>query len=254
MANNPHSKNDPESQSIQLFSGPESPCGYLPEKQSRSVFIDPDININNAIFSELGRLGFRRSGEHLYRTQCTDCNACWSYRVLNQEFSLNKSQRRIQRANHILDQFIVPAKADEDDYLLYEKYISARHRDGEMYPPSFEQYRDFLFSSWCESLLLKLKDDQKTIAVICLDILDDGLSAVYSFFDPDSNFKSLGTELVLRTIALGVQHQLPYSYLGYFIDGCQKMSYKSKYQPSEALAGESWQPFEELINSNIKSK
>lgn len=237
----------PDSQTIQLFSGPESPCGYLPNKESRSVFIDPDIALNNSIFSELGRYGFRRSGNHVYRPQCGSCNACWSYRVLCQEFNPSKSQKRILRSNQGLTQHLELAQATEEDYKIYEKYITMRHKDGEMYPPSFEQYEDFLFSNWCESLLLKLKDKEQTVAVMCLDVLDDGLSAVYSFFDPESEYKSLGTDLVLRSIELVKKHQQSYCYLGYFIQNCQKMSYKRNYKPAEALVSDQWQQVADLL-------
>lgn len=228
-------------QHIKLFAGPEHACGYLVDQNSISVFVDPAMELNNYAYSELSRLGFRRSGNHVYRPQCTNCSACWTYRVLADSFQPNKSQKRNLKANQELSIVLETAEASAEDYELYEKYIELRHKDGEMYPPSFQQYEEFLFSNWCTSLLLKAVDKQgRCHAVMVLDLLDDGLSAVYSFFDPESNYKGLGVYLILETIKLCRSKQLPFCYLGYYIKNCNKMSYKRQYQPAQVFSNNRW--------------
>lgn len=231
-----------DSQHIKLFVGPEHECGYLDEQTSISVFADPSMEFDNNLYSALSRLGFRRSANHVYRPQCPSCSACQAYRVISNEFTPNKTQKRLLKANQDLTIELTPAKASADDYELYEKYISLRHKDGEMYPPSFEQYDEFLFSEWCDSILLKAHEPNgNLVGIMVLDILDDGLSAVYSFFDPESSYKSLGVYLILETIALCQRQQFPYCYLGYYIKGCQKMSYKASYKDAEVFVDNRWQ-------------
>ncbi len=231
-------------QHIKLYAGPAHPCGYLEEQISVSVFADPSLDFDNGLYSELSRLGFRRSGNHVYRPQCAHCSACWAYRVLVDKFRPSRSQKRILKANQELELYIVPAKVLAKDYQLYEQYINQRHQDGDMYPPSFQQYEEFLFSDWCESLLVKALDPQcQCHAIMALDILDDGLSAVYSFFAPQSPYKSLGKYLILKTIEICATQGLPYCYLGYYIGDCQKMNYKGQYQPAEVYRQNRWQAY-----------
>lgn len=231
-----------DTQHIKLYAGPEHACGYLEDQTSISVFADPSMEMDNRLYSALSRLGFRRSGNHVYRPQCPSCSACWTYRVIVDEFQPSKNHRRTLKANQALKIQMTSASASADDYELYEKYICMRHKDGDMYPPSFQQYEEFLFSDWCETILLKAFDEKgKLHALMALDILDDGLSAVYSFFDPESPFKSLGNYLVLKTIELCQQQGLPYCYLGYYIKECGKMNYKQQYRPAEVFVNNHWQ-------------
>lgn len=236
-----------DSQQIKLYAGPEHECGYLDGKSSISVFADPSMEFDNNLYSALSRLGFRRSANHVYRPQCPSCSACWAYRVITNEFSPNKTQKRILKSNLNLNIELVPATASVKDYELYEKYINLRHHDGDMYPPSFEQYDEFLFSDWCDTLLLKACDpSDKLQGIMVLDILDDGLSAVYSFFEPESEYKSLGVYLILQSILLCQRQQFPYCYLGYYIKNCQKMSYKESYKKAEVFVNNHWQNIENL--------
>lgn len=235
------SNKEKETQHIKLYAGPEHPCGYLDDQTSISLFADPSMPMNNSIYSQLSRLGFRRSGNHIYRPKCPTCSACWTYRVICEQFALSKTQKRILKANEHLKVSFEKAKPSLEDYQLYERYISGRHKDGDMYPPSYEQYTDFLFSQWCESAFLRIKDEQQTIAIMCLDLLDDGLSAVYSFFEPSSRYKSLGCFLILKSIELCHNLNLPYCYLGYYIQSCSKMNYKTLYKPGQIFANNRWQ-------------
>ena len=234
------SQKEKPTQHIRLFKGPEHACGYLEDEIAVSVFADPNLLLNNKLYSELSRQGFRRSGEHVYRPQCIGCSACWAYRVLVNEFSPSKSQRRVLKSNNQFEISLEPADYSSEDYELYNHYICHRHQNGDMYPPSKQQYKDFLFSDWCDTSLLRVRDQGKLIAVICLDVLDDGLSAVYSFFDTHSRYKSLGVYLVLKTIEYCSTMQLPYCYLGYYIKGCSKMDYKIQYKPAEVFRNKRW--------------
>ncbi|WP_223668913.1 arginyltransferase [Kangiella shandongensis] len=227
-------------QHIRLFKGPEHACGYLDDKIAVSVFADPSLLLNSELYSELSRQGFRRSGEHVYRPHCPGCSACWAYRVLADQFQPSKSQRRVLRNNCDYHVSLEPADCFEEDYQLYEHYITNRHKDGDMYPPSKRQYADFLFSEWCDTVLLKVRDGDKLVAVMCLDVLDDGLSAVYSFFDTSSDYKSLGVFVILKSIEYCQKMRFPYCYLGYYVKGCQKMDYKVKYRPAEVFRNKRW--------------
>lgn len=236
----PESKN----QQIKLYAGPEHECGYLADRIAISMFTDPTMPMDNYLYSQLSRLGFRRSGNHVYRPKCLGCSACWSYRVMVDDFKPNKTQRRVLKANSGLRVSLEPARIGAQDYELYEQYICLRHKDGEMYPPSFEQYSEFLFSDWCDSAFLRVTDNDKTIALMFLDCFDDGFSAVYSFFDcseeANKKYKSLGVFLILKTIEACKKLELPYSYLGFYINNCDKMSYKIHYKPAQTFQNNSW--------------
>ncbi|AOE49749.1 arginyltransferase [Kangiella sediminilitoris] len=234
------SNKEKTTQHIRLFKGPEHACGYLDNKIAVSVFADPSLLLSSELYSELSRQGFRRSGEHVYRPHCPGCSACWAYRVLTEHFKPSKSQRRVLRNNRHLSVSMAPPEFKEEDYQLYEDYIKIRHRDGDMFPPSKRQYTDFLFSDWCDTILLKVRDEEKLVAVICLDVLDDGLSAVYSFFDTSSQYSSLGVFIILKSIEYCQRMYLPYCYLGYYVKGCQKMNYKVKYKPAEVFRNKRW--------------
>ncbi|GAA3934497.1 hypothetical protein GCM10022277_33850 [Litoribacillus peritrichatus] len=130
-----------------------------------------------------------------------------------------------------------------EEYALFEKYISLRHSDGEMFPPSKDQYQSFLCKNYGFNYFLLTKIDEKIISVSVFDLLDDGLSAVYTFFDPEFDFLSPGVFSVLKLIDLAKQANLPYVYLGYWIKDCKKMSYKTKYQPIEIFDRNDWQQY-----------
>lgn len=234
------SQKEKVTQHIRLFRGPEHACGYLDDRIAVSVFADPSILLNNDLYSELSRQGFRRSGEHVYRPHCPGCSACWAYRVLTDEFKPSRSQKRVLKQNNGFEVTLEPADCFEEDYQLYQHYISHRHKDGDMYPPSKRQYADFLFSEWCDTALLRVRDQGKLIAVICLDVMDDGLSAVYSFFDTSPSYKSLGVFVIIKAIEHSQKMGLPFCYLGYYVQGCQKMEYKIKYRPAQVFKNNRW--------------
>jgi arginine-tRNA-protein transferase len=212
----------------------------LPEEQATTLFIDPATQVDRGLYSRLSDVGFRRSGAHLYRPHCGSCSACTPVRVLVAKFQANRSQRRILARN---DDLVVRQLATIDTpdiYQLYSDYIEVRHSDGDMYPPSEEQYTSFLTSQWGCTRYMGFFLDEKLIAVAVTDHMDHGLSAIYTFYKADLNSRSLGTFAVLWQILEAKRLALPHVYLGYWIAESRKMAYKSNFQPLEMLRDGHW--------------
>ena len=225
---------------FRLFLTPEHACSYLPDQQARTLFVSPDSPIDTRLQSNLSRAGFRRSGQYLYRPQCDHCTACVPTRVPVEHFVPRRRQRRALARNADLRLDLVPAKRDDALYRLYSAYIGARHDDGDMYPPSEAQYDSFLLGAWSTTLILRAHLGQDLLAAAVIDVLDDGLSAVYTFFDPAHAQRSLGTFMLLSEIELTRSMNLPYLYLGYWIAGCEKMAYKAEYRPQQHFEYPRW--------------
>ena len=185
-------------------------------------------------------MGFRRSGDHIYRPHCNNCNACVAARVVASEFKPTKSQRRVINANQDLRLEITDSVIDDDAYALYERYISGKHADGDMYPPDRDQYESFLNNSLGSTRYFRLYQGDKLVCVAVSDEMLDGLAAIYTFYDPDLEKRSLGTFAVLLQISHAKRRGLPYVYLGYWIENCQKMNYKTRFKPLEMLRGGRW--------------
>jgi len=221
------------------------PCSYLEEKLAQTVFLSPANKPTNKDYSILVQNGFRRSGEHIYRPNCEDCRACISVRVCVKDYFANhyylkRSFKRIVKKNEDL---VVTHSADGDApelYPLYEGYISARHREGDMYPSTPQQYASFLQQNLgnCEYLVFTL--EEKPVAVAVTDVLTDGIAAVYTFFDCELSGRSLGTMAILYQIQHCQRLGLPYLYLGYWIKECKKMNYKDSFQPLEYYVDDAW--------------
>jgi arginine-tRNA-protein transferase len=228
---------------IKLYQSVDSPCSYLDNKTSSSLIVDPELEITQTLSSNMNHLGYRRSGEMLYKPNCSNCNACQASRVIVDEFKLSRSHKRL--INKISDlRFIVEASGfNQQQYQLYEKYINLRHHDGDMFPPSKEQYESFLCRNYGFNFFLKTQLNGETVSICQFDQLSDGLSAVYTFFDPDFDHLSLGVVSILQLINLTRKIGLPYLYLGYYIQNCSKMNYKTKYRPIELFDGQNWTLF-----------
>jgi arginyl-tRNA--protein-N-Asp/Glu arginylyltransferase len=193
---------------------------------------------------QLTDMGFRRSGEHIYRPWCDDCNECKSVRVPLTGFHVSKSQKRVLNRNKDLKvTFELPSCSDEI-YALYEDYINQRHSDGDMYPPSIEQFESFLCQSTESSntRFICFRLDQKLLAVAVVDLLPKGVSAIYTFFDPMYEIRSLGRLAVLWQIRWAQSQEMDFVYLGYWIKDCQKMAYKAEYRPLQVFDDLIWQP------------
>jgi len=225
---------------LKLFATQPHPCSYIDGEQATTVFVDPEAKIDINLYSQLSLLGFRRSGGHLYRPQCSNCQACMSCRIPVSLFKANRSQRRCWQKNQDIQVSAVERIDTLEHYHLYSRYIESRHQDGDMYPPSEEQYKAFLTSEWGSTRYLEFRLDGKLIGVSVCDYLEDGLSAVYTFYDADQNERSLGKFAILAQIHRAQEMGLGYVYLGYWIKQCEKMNYKTDYRPLELLVNRRW--------------
>jgi len=225
---------------IQFFVTNPHPCSYLDNQLATSLFADPYTEMTLDTFAMLTELGFRRSGEFIYKPQCANCSACIPVRVKINEFTSSRSQKRIINKNLDLHVQIDSPAFREKDYQLYEDYINTKHSDGGMHPPSHDQYQSFLMSSWSNSQFIRFFDKDQLICVAVVDRLPHGLSAVYTFYNPSFEKRSLGTYAVLWQIqhcrSIGVSHL----YLGYWITNCRKMAYKNQFKPIEQLKNDVW--------------
>lgn len=227
----------------------DSPCGYLSDKVSNSIFIDPDSGPTEEQLNLLHLNGFRRSGRLVYRPDCPACNACHSSRIINRDFAPSKNQKKAISRNKDLRLRWVEPEFYSEHYQLYEEYIQKRHFEGDMYPASEDQYRGFLIDGHGTHKFLEARDQQdKLIACCVVDIFYDGLSAIYCYFDPDKDKRSLGRYMVMALVSQGISMDLPYTYLGYWIKESSKMNYKANYQPLEVFDGQIWR---KLINEQL---
>ncbi len=215
-------------------------CSYLPEQNARSQVVTPNELVDDAAYSQLIRAGFRRSGLYTYRPQCDHCKACVPVRLVVDEFRPNRSQRRTWKRNQQLVASLHEQVFDARHYKLYRHYQASRHAGGGMDQDSEEQYRQFLLQSGVSTLLVEFSDAQALRMVSVLDVVADGLSSVYTFFDPELPQASLGTYNILWQVALCRQLGLPYLYLGYWIAESEKMAYKANFRPLQGLVGGNW--------------
>jgi leucyl-tRNA---protein transferase len=228
-------------QALQFYSTAPYPCSYLPGRVARSQVATPGHLIDSQVYSELLRMGFRRSGTFVYRPHCDGCQSCEPLRVPVAQFQPTRSQKRAwEKHKDALTIRFVPLEDCAEHYELYLRYQRLRHEGGGMDRDSREQYQHFLLQSHVDTLFAEFRDAEGTLVMASLiDVLGDGLSAVYTFYEP--TFKgSLGTFGVMWQIALAREHNLPYLYLGYWIEGSNKMSYKAGFEPCEILTTSGW--------------
>ncbi len=215
-------------------------CSYLEDQEATTLFVDPRQEVDQTLYSNLSVLGFRRSGNHLYRPHCSNCDACIPARIPVDEFDPNRTQRRALRRNGDLEVELTGDIRDQSAFDLYRRYIEQRHADGDMYPPDREQYQSFLDNAWECTRYYRFYERGRLIAVAVVDELLDGLSAIYTLFDPDLDSRSLGRFAILWQIEKARELELDYLYLGYWIRGCRKMAYKSEYRPLEIYVNGRW--------------
>lgn len=227
-------------ETLGFYATPPHDCNYLDEKKAVTLFADPRAVKNRRLYTALTSIGFRRSGEHIYQPHCNDCNACISVRIPVNEFRKNKSQKRNWSLNQDLTVKTMQAQFKQEHYHLYRDYIAARHSGGGMEAHTPETYMDFLSCGWADTCFYEFRLGDTLIAVAVVDFLDNGLSAVYTFFDPEYSKRSLGRFAVLYQIELAKRQNLTWLYLGYWIKECRKMSYKKEYQPLEYFIENEW--------------
>jgi arginine-tRNA-protein transferase len=235
---------------LRLYSTPPHRCSYLSDRTAITLFVDPAAAIAPHTYSALLRQGFRRSGEHIYRPQCATCRACIPVRIPAAQFKLTRAQRRALEHNRDLVITTGPAEPTEEHYSLYQRYVHARHPGGDMETMSVEQFRDFFLSSWAETEFIEFRLDRRLLAVAVVDRLEDGLSAIYTFFEPTETKRSLGRFAVLCEVAEVRRRGLNWLYLGYWVQGCRKMAYKNEYQPLEYFTGGEWTQEEMRVSSS----
>ena len=216
------------------------PCSYLPEQQAVTLFVDPDCALDSPTYTTLAQMGFRRSGEHLYRPQCPQCQACVPVRVVVNDFAPTRSQRRISTRNADITVGWSAAEFQDEHFALYQRYMKARHVGSSMDDDDPQHYQRLLSAPWCETRLLEMRLAGKLLAVAITDMLGDGYSAVYTYFDPQHARRSLGGYAILQQILAAQQVSLPFVYLGYWIRNCDKMAYKDQYRPFELFDGQRW--------------
>ncbi|QEP44986.1 arginyltransferase [Ectothiorhodospiraceae bacterium BW-2] len=226
---------------LYFYMTPPHECSYLPPQQATTLLADPSYPMEMAQFNLLSEMGFRRSGDSVYAPRCRSCNACLPVRVVVERFRPNRSQRRNLKLNRDITLTLLPAHPPTAELQqLYQRYITTRHSDGGMANDGPNGFTEFFLSRWCDTLFLEFRLEQQLIAVSVIDQLQQGLSAVYTFFDPEHAKRGLGTFAVLQLIELCRQRHLPWLYLGYLIHQQPKMAYKRNFQPYQLLVGESW--------------
>ncbi len=216
-------------------------CSYLADHEARSQVATPSFLISTTIYSELVRQGFRRSGTFTYRPHCDGCVECVPVRVDVNAFTPNRTQRRGWKKHQQLQATLHPLEDKQEYFELYQRYQNARHLDGGMSNDNHDQYQKFLLQSHVDSMLVAFREEGALRMVSIIDALDDGLSSVYTFFNPDLRQASFGTYNVMWQIELCRQLQFPYLYLGYWIKASRKMAYKSNFQPLQGLVQGNWQ-------------
>ena len=217
------------------------PCPYLPGRTERKIVTELSGTEAEALHERLSRAGFRRSHNIAYAPVCPGCQACVPIRVVSEEFTPDRTQRRILRANADLTISEMPARATAEQFTLFQRYQKNRHADGDMAAMGYYDYRAMIEDTPISTGILEFRDAQDRLLGACLtDWLADGLSAVYSFFDTDEDKRSLGTFAVLWLIGRARSLGLPYVYLGYWVPESRKMAYKARFRPSEILMSGAW--------------
>ena len=219
------------------------PCPYLDGQTERKLITEIGGRDSYAFYNELSRAGFRRSHHLAYRPACAGCAACLPVRVAVDNFETTRSLRRTLNANRDLSTRLAPARATTEQYRVFSRYQRSRHAESDMASMTFGDYRAMVEDSPVMTVLLEHRKPDGTLVAACLaDLLDDGLSAVYSYFDPAEAARSPGTAMILALIVEARQRALPYVYLGYWIGASRKMAYKTRFRPLEALTSQGWAP------------
>jgi leucyl-tRNA---protein transferase len=231
-------------QSHQFFATASVPCPYLPDRAERKLVVELGDHTAPLFYDELSRAGFRRSHRFAYRPACRACSACVPVRIAVDGFRHSRSTRRVRNANAELAGQLIAPRATAEQFALFVRYQDSRHRDSDMAAMRFDEYRSMVEDSAVRTALVEGREPAGAlVAVSLVDRLDDGLSAVYSFYDAAQLRASLGTWSILWLVEECRRQGLPYVYLGYWIADSPKMAYKARFPALERLAGGDWVPF-----------
>ena len=230
----------PNMTKLKLFLSQNHDCGYLPDRQAATLFTDPTAPMNDMLYAFLMERGFRRSGRHVYRHHCHACGACTPVRIPVEDLSASRSLRRVWRRNQDLQVRILPAEPNQERFDLYRRYINHRHQDGPMSDPELDDFTEFLLAPWSTVWFVEFRKEGQLLMVAVTDILPLAFSAVYTFFEPAAAARSLGTYAILWQIHETRRLHKHHLYLGYWIDNCQKMYYKTRFQPLEMFRAQQW--------------
>ena len=225
---------------LSFFLSTSHECSYLKDHEAASLVADPTIRLETLAYSELIQLGFRRSGGMAYRPHCGPCQACIAIRVPVLSFHPSRGQRRIWKKNTDLELSSLPLEFHEEHYQLYQRYQSARHTGSSMDTDDRDKYMSFFAAEGLDSRLVEFRCAGKLICVAVIDWLPAGLSSMYTFYDPEYKSRGLGVYAILWQIMKAREIGLPHVYLGYWIDDCDKMSYKTRYRPYELFLRQQW--------------
>ena len=232
-------------QSPQFYVTAPQPCPYLEGRVERKLFTALQGSNADTLNDVLSHQGFRRSQNVLYRPSCADCAACLSARIATDGFAPSRSMRRVLKRNEGVIRAATTPWASEEQFALFRKYLGSRHSDGGMADMDVYEYAAMVEETPVRSRIVEYYDQtdqgRELIAVCLTDVLSDGLSMVYSFFDPDYAHRSLGTYVILDHIEIAREANLDYVYLGYWVPGSRKMDYKARFKPLEIFRGGNWQ-------------
>ena len=226
----------------QFYVTAPQPCPYLEGRMERKLFTALQGDTATKLNDSLSKQGFRRSQNVLYRPSCAECSACMSARIDVSRFEPTRSQRRVKKRAEYLKRRATAPWATEEQYALFRQYLDGRHATGGMADMDMFEFAAMVEETPIRSRLIEYEDDAGLHAVCLTDILDDGLSMVYSFFDPALEKLSLGTYIILDHVAIARDLELPYVYLGYWVPGSQKMGYKANFKGLEIYSNDSWIP------------
>lgn len=237
-------------QPLKIFPTGMHPCSYLPGLIARNAVVDPDYEMTPEIYDYLIKSGFRRSGEQVYRPYCHTCEECVTTRIPVASFKRSRSQKR----NWNLNKDLVVKISHEgfrDKYLpLYQRYLASRHDSQD-----FEGVENFLVADWCDIQFIEFysvsNNKEELIGVAVIDVVKSGFSAVYTFFEPNENCRSLGVYAVLWQIEYAKNQELEYVYPGFWIKDCRKMNYKTRFQPIEGLIKGNWVVLEKPTSAKV---
>ncbi|MGI9229616.1 MAG: arginyltransferase [Gammaproteobacteria bacterium] len=223
-----------------LYLTPAHPCNYLPQREASQLVADPTFPKTPRLYSSLLAHGFRRTGKEIYMPHCDSCNSCIAVRVPVEQFVPSRAQQRTRNKNRDIRIRPLSPEYRQQHFLLYQQYLQSRHPGGGMDNPTPQDYMNFLTCQWADTLFFEMRLHDTLAGVAVADVLDNGLSAVYSFFDPQLHKRSLGRFAILSLIEQAKSLNLPWLYLGYWVADCQKMNYKNEYQPLEYYIDNTW--------------